>query len=321
MKILVLCEAQESLKEENKLVLSETSQQLLKFALSNSNDVSAIIFGENIGFAAEEIKGIGPNKLYHLDSSSLKVFNSDLYKALLKNVITQENPEFIIANHSADTETLFGILAAQLKANIATDCLSLDIQKKSVTRSMYSNKLRLLSSLSEGRISFVSFRPNSIRIQESVSGVNTELIPLTLASSEGRIKCLELIKSVSKEPSLTEASIIISGGRAIGNSENFQILRKAATKIGAAVGASRAAVDSGYAPHSMQVGQTGKVVSPNLYIACGISGAIQHFAGMGSSKVIVAINTDKDAPIIKKADYAVIGDLFEVVPALEALLD
>ncbi|MBU6197263.1 MAG: electron transfer flavoprotein subunit alpha/FixB family protein [Cyanobacteria bacterium REEB446] len=185
---------------------------------------------------------------------------------------------------------------------------------------MYSNKLSLKSSLTEGKASFISFRPNSIRIEEEISGTNTELVNLDTGSVEARIKCIEFKAAASKEPSLTEAAIIISGGRAMGNSENFSILRELAGKIGAAVGASRAAVDSGYAPHSMQVGQTGKVVSPNLYIASGISGAIQHFAGMGSSKVIVAINTDKDAPILKKADYAIIGDLFEVIPALSALL-
>jgi electron transfer flavoprotein alpha subunit len=322
MKVLVFCEAKESLKEAGKLVLSDSSKELLKFSIKNvgAENVSAFILGENLASSIEEIKDIGPAKLYSLNSSSVKFFSSDIYKAKLEEAFLKESANLVFASHSPDTETVLAILAAKLDANIATDCLGFDFNEKSVLRSMYSNKLSLKSSLAEGKASFISFRPNSIRIEEEISGTNTELINLDGGSTEARIKCIEFKAAASKEPSLTEAAIIISGGRAMGNSENFNILRELAGKIGAAVGASRAAVDSGYAPHSMQVGQTGKVVSPNLYIASGISGAIQHFAGMGSSKVIVAINTDKDAPILKKADYAIIGDLFEVIPALSALL-
>ncbi|NBV99076.1 MAG: electron transfer flavoprotein subunit alpha/FixB family protein [Proteobacteria bacterium] len=322
MKVLVFCEAKESLKEAGKLVLSDSSKELLKFSIKNvgAENVSAFILGENLASSLEEIKSIGPAKVYSLDSLSVKIFSSDIYKAKLEEAFLKESANLIFASHSPDTETVLAILAAKLETNIATDCLGFDFNEKSVLRSMYSNKLSLKSSLAEGKASFISFRPNSIHIEEEISGTNTEIISLEADSAEARIKCIEFKAAASKEPSLTEAAIIISGGRAMGNSENFSILRELAGKIGAAVGASRAAVDSGYAPHSMQVGQTGKVVSPNLYIASGISGAIQHFAGMGSSKVIVAINTDKDAPILKKADYAIIGDLFEVIPALSALL-
>jgi electron transfer flavoprotein alpha subunit len=132
----------------------------------------------------------------------------------------------------------------------------------------------------------------------------------------GLIKIVEVKKDAGEKLDLTEAPVIITGGRAIKAAENYQMLEACAKKLGAAVGASRAAVDAGYAPHSMQVGQTGKTVSPRLYIACGVSGAVQHFAGMKTSKVIVAINEDKDAPIFSKCDYGIVGDIFDVVPVL-----
>jgi electron transfer flavoprotein alpha subunit len=139
---------------------------------------------------------------------------------------------------------------------------------------------------------------------------------LQVAASGARSKTTEVRKGKSEKADLTEATLIISGGRAMGNSDNFKILNECADVIGATVGASRAAVDSGYATHDMQVGQTGKTVNPNLYIACGISGSIQHMAGMRTSKVIVAVNTDKDAPIFTIANYGIVGDLFQVVPEM-----
>jgi electron transfer flavoprotein alpha subunit len=213
---------------------------------------------------------------------------------------------------------LLARVAAILDAPLVQDCLNVNPDDGTVTKSHFSGRTTATLRL-KGRPWVCSLRPNSVEPVPAPAAATLETFQAPITDS-ARMRVESVRTGGSGSADLTEANIIITGGRAIGSADNFQVLRECAAELGAAVGASRAAVDAGYAPHSMQVGQTGKTVSPKLYIACGVSGAVQHFAGMKTSKFIVAINNDKDAPIFGKSNYGILGDLFEVVPVLTEVL-
>ena len=201
---------------------------------------------------------------------------------------------------------------------MASDVTSLEMKadKVAASRPLFAGKVLADVEITGPRPYIYTVRPNALELPSNASAGAGKLTPVKGNTGDIRAAIKEIVASTSSKVDLAEASIIVSGGRAMKSADNFKILEALADVLGATVGASRAAVDSGYAPHSMQVGQTGKTVSPSLYIACGISGSIQHFAGMRTSKVIVAVNTDPDAPIFQKADYGIVGDLFKIVPIM-----
>jgi electron transfer flavoprotein alpha subunit len=242
----------------------------------------------------------------------------DLKARALAAAIEKYGLEALLGLASAQGRDIFARLAASMDLPLASDCMAVDVAGAMVTKSHFSGKTVAKIKL-EGDVFICGIRPNSIEPTAAAGEAATEVFTAS-AGDSGRLKVVETKGAASGEVELTEASVIVTGGRPIASAENFGILRACAQELGAAVGASRAAVDAGYAPHSMQVGQTGKTVSPKLYIGCGLSGSVQHFAGMKTSKIIVAINTDKDAPIFTKCDYGILGDLFEVVPALTEVL-
>ncbi|MCF6248878.1 MAG: electron transfer flavoprotein subunit alpha/FixB family protein [Desulfobacula sp.] len=238
----------------------------------------------------------------------------DLQALALASAVKEYNFETLLGTASATGRDIFARLAAILDAPLVSDCVEINIEEKIVKKSHFSGKT-MATLKANGSIFLCTIRPNSIEpVAAATAGQLVEFTADT--QSTGLIKIVETKKATKGLLDLTEAPIVITGGRAIKAAENYGMLETCAQKLGAAVGASRAAVDAGFAPHSMQVGQTGKTVSPKLYIACGVSGAVQHYAGMKTSKVIVAINEDKDAPIFSKCDYGIVGDIFDVVPVL-----
>ena len=256
--------------------------------------------------------GAGPPEAGDLSSSP------DLQAAAVAEAINHFGLSALLGVSSARGRDLLARVAALMDAPLVQDCVGVDLAAQTVTKSHFSGKTVAAIKLTT-RPFLCGLRPNAIEAQ--AAPCQAEVVEYRAAVQDpGKLAVKEVKQSQAGTVDLTEANIIITGGRPIGASENYKILQECADLVGAAVGASRAAVDAGFAPHSMQVGQTGKTVSPKLYIGCGLSGSVQHFAGMKTSKIIVAVNTDKDAPIFGKCDYGIIGDLFEVVPILTEVL-
>jgi electron transfer flavoprotein alpha subunit len=308
----------------NILVLAEVSNGKVKTVtheiLSHlpGHQVSVLGINELSEDCINDLAAHGGGDITILKNDKLNDYSPEAFSSALHNFIKSKEFDYVFSGATSLGKDLFPRLATTFEAGLASDVVELkfDGDKFIGTRPMFAGKCLADIELTGPKPHFVTFRPNSLGVSKTSSTPVSKNEQAAEVSVEVRAKIAEIVKGASEKLDLTEANIIVSGGRAMGNAENFKVLNELADVLGATVGASRAAVDSGYAPHSMQVGQTGKTVAPTLYIACGISGAIQHLAGMRTSKVIVAINNDKDAPIFSKADYGIVGDLFKVVPLL-----
>ncbi len=277
--------------------------------------LTALVMGSGVESIAAELAKYGADKVLVVDDPGLREYLTDVYTETLATVIAQENPQTIILGATIQGKDLSARLAARIEAPLAIDCIGVrnDGDKLIATRPMYGGKVIADVAL-EGKPQIVAVRPNAMTLTTNERDASIEI--LTIVPSTSSLAVIDKTLETGKVD-LIEADIVVSGGRGMGGSD-YTVVEELAAALGGAVGASRSAVDEGWRPHSDQVGQTGKVVSPNLYIACGISGAIQHLAGMSSSKIVVAINKDAEAPIFSKADYGVVGDLFELVPAITA---
>ena len=271
--------------------------------------------GDKGAEVAEKVKAYGAAKVYVIDDAEIKGFLVAPKAEALQQLATKASPAAILIPSSNEGKEIAARLAIKLESGLITDAV--DVQPgPETTQSVFAGNYTVQAKVTQG-IPIITVKPNAAAPEESEgAGTVEEFAAEVSEAAKGAQIVATQPRQATGRPELTEAAIVVSGGRGVGSKENFTVIEGLADALGAAVGASRAAVDSGWMPHSFQIGQTGKTVSPQLYIASGISGAIQHRAGMQTSKTIVAINKDAEAPIFDLVDYGVVGDLFAVVPQL-----
>jgi electron transfer flavoprotein alpha subunit len=295
----------------------ELASAARKLADQTGDEVSAILLGSGVENMAAELGKFGVDKVFVGDNAALEPYISEAHAQVVAKILKDNDAAIALFGASVQGKDLSARVAAKLAGGLATDCTDVKVDggKLVAVRPMYAGKCF-------GEVVFnttpamASLRPNVFAAVENAKAATVTKVDVAVDGVKSKV--LEVQKDASGKVDLTEANIIVSGGRGMKGPDEYKILEELADVLKGTVGASRAAVDAGWRPQKDQVGQTGKVVSPNLYIACGISGAIQHLAGMSSSKCIVAINKDAEAPIFTKADFGVVDDLFKVVPELTA---
>lgn len=313
MKVLIIAEV----KDGN---LKKTSYELLAQAQAlGADDITALLMGKGVSGLANQLAQYGAGKVLLAENDLLEHYTTEGYTHVVKQAVDSIQPELVLFAASSNGKDLAPRLAARMDLGLVSDAIELkhDGSKFVAIRPMYAGKAFAQVSL-QSSPALVSMRPNVVSVGAADASRSAEVsaLEVTLSADMIRAKVLRLEKPEAGKLDVAEADIIVSGGRGFKGPENFHLIEKLADVLGGAVGASRAVVDAGWRPHAEQVGQTGKTVSPTLYIACAISGAMQHLAGMSSSKYIIAINTDPEAPIFKAASFGIVGDIFEVLPEL-----
>jgi electron transfer flavoprotein alpha subunit len=285
--------------------------------IAEGGEVVGVLVGSSVSALGEELVHYGADRVVIVEDEKLTQYTSDGYAQALVAVINQEKPEGLVLGHTSLGKDLSPKIAGKLSSGLISDATAVEVAGGNVvfTRPIYSGKAFEKKIVTDGLI-FATVRPNNIAPLEKDESRSGEVSSLSVEIKDLRAIIKEVVRKASEGVDLSEAKVVISGGRGVKSANGFEPLKELAKVLGGAVGASRGACDAEYCDYSLQIGQTGKVVTPDLYIAAGISGAIQHLAGMSNSKVIVAINKDPEANIFKVADYGIVGDLFEVVPLL-----
>jgi len=304
------------IEQRNADIRKASLQALSEAARLAGGDVAAVIAGSGIADAAAGLGAYGAAKVFVADDPNLALYSAEGYGEAVAKAVEATAPDAVFFSGTAMGRDLAPRVAAKLGIGALADVVALekDGDQLVARRPVYSGKAFATVDSAGSKPQVISLRPNVFAAEET--GGSAEVVALDGLALSIRAVVKELVDTGGGEIDVAEADVIVSGGRGLKGPENFAVVKELADALGGAVGASRAAVDAGWIPHKHQVGQTGKVVSPSLYVAAGISGAIQHLAGMSSSKVIVAINKDPDAPIFKIADYGIVGDLFDVVPPM-----
>ncbi len=311
-------------QREGKLmpVVIELLGEAKKLAAEIGTDVSAVLCGDEVGALTHELFAYGADKVYQAVHPELKNYRTDAYTKVIEEAINLYKPEIILLGATHIGRDLGPCLAVRCDTGLTADCTKLEIdpddKKIRQTRPAFGGNLMATIICPNHRPQMSTVRPGVMDKAEYVAGREGVAIRLDVNFKEDEIrtKIIKIVKQAGELASLTDAEFIVSGGLGLGNPEGFELLKKLADKLGGTIGSSRACVDAGWIDHSYQVGQTGTTVKPKIYFACGISGAIQHLAGMQSSDYIVAINKNENAPIFEVADYGIVGDLYEVIPTI-----
>jgi electron transfer flavoprotein alpha subunit len=314
MKILAFAEQREGSFKKSAF---EVTKSAYNIASTLGAELVSVAIGSGVEPIAGELGGFGAPRVVIADDPRLAYYSTTAYTKALTEIANKEGADIIFLSASQMGKDLAPRLGIRLEAGVAADCIALKAEGGTIlaTRPVYAGKALIDMNVTTAKKIF-SLRPNVFNAGSSNgTTAKVERFAVNLSDDDFRSKATSTKVSAGR-PDVTEAAVIVSGGRGLKGPEHFHLIEELADVLGAAVGASRAVVDAGWRPHDEQVGQTGKTVSPSLYVACGISGAVQHLAGMSSSKYIVAINKDKDAPIFQIADYGIVGDVFEILPAL-----
>ena len=314
--VWIVAEQREGALRKVSFELASTARKL---ADQLGEEVGAVLLGSGVEAMAAQLGKYGVDKVFVADNPALEPYTTDAHAAAVAKAVKDNDPSILLLGASTQGKDLSARLVGKLATGMATDCTDVKIAdgKLLAIRPMYAGKC-FGEVVVTGTPQMASLRPNVFTIVENAKAGAVVKFDPALDAAQLKTKVLEVQKEAAGKIDVSEANIIVSGGRGMKGPEGYAILEELAKLLSAAVGASRAAVDAGWRPQSDQVGQTGKVVSPNLYIACGISGAIQHLAGMSSSKYIVAINKDAEAPIFSVARYGAVGDLFTFIQLLTA---
>lgn len=303
-------------------VVYELLGEARKLAGALQQKVIGVLLGYRITSLAQELIKYGADKVYIIDHPLLKDFNESIYSSTLISLIRKSQPEVLLAGATARGRSVMPQISAALETGLTADCTGLTIDEKTglllQTRPAFGGNIMATIACPEKRPQMATVRPNVLPKPLTNSGRQGEIVGVHFneENTKSYVQVIKFIKEIEDSIDLAEADVIVAGGRGLKEAKNFKLIKDLAKLLGGAVGATRAVVDAGWVPANFQVGQTGKTVNPKLYIACGISGAIQHIVGMQSSKVIVAINNDPNAPIFNIATYGIVGDLFEVIPAM-----